>query len=235
MRLEIGKLTKWSTCGCGVQTRKIKKIAGTVKNNCKILDGYYLETESGKRRLFAVCECLKCHNQFEIRYDTLNHLHGDNCPQCNIKAYGKRRRKPFRDHKLWRIWWAMKTRCYKETSKMYKNYGARGIIVCQEWLDSYENFYEWSISNGYGNGLSLDRIDDNGNYEPSNCRWTDQKTQANNTRRVFFLWYQNKWRHVEEIAKLENISYDKTYYKYVTNKKTRLPRKQLYDIDNIKK
>lgn len=215
--------------------RKLDQATGQTINNCKIVDGYYLKTRSGKNRLYVICECLKCHNQFEIRYDTLNHLHGDNCPQCNIKAYGKRCRKPVRDHKLWQIWWAMKTRCYKETSHMYKNYGARDITVCQEWLDSYENFYEWSISNGYGAGLSLDRIDDNGNYEPFNCQWVDQKTQANNTRRVFFLWYQNKWRQVEEIAKLENISYDKAYYKYVTNKKTRLPRKQLYDIDNIKK
>lgn len=214
---------------------KLDQVKGTIKNNCKILDGNYLETKTGKRRLFVVCECLECHNTFEIRYDTLSHLHGDHCPQCNIKAYGKRRRKLYRDHKLWRIWWAMKQRCYKENNKMYKDYGARGIKVCEEWLASYENFYDWSIANGYGAGLSLDRINNNDDYRPSNCHWTDQKTQCNNTRRVFFLWYLDKWRQVEEIAKLENISYDQAYYRYVTRKSTRLPKKMLYNIDNIKK
>lgn len=218
-----------------VKRKKLDKVTGQIINNCKILDGYYLKTKTGTNRLFVICECLKCYNSFEIRYDTLERLHGDHCPQCNIKAYGKRRRKPHRDHKLWRIWWGMKTRCYKQSNKMYKNYGARGTKVCQEWLDSYENFYDWSISNGYGEGLSLDRIDNNGNYEPANCQWTDQKTQSNNTRRVFFLWYLDKWRQVEEIARLENISYDKAYYRYVTRKSTRLPKKMLYNIDNIKK
>lgn len=218
-----------------VKSKKLDQVTGQTINNCKVLDGYYLKTKSGTNRLFVICECPKCHNQFEIRYDTLNHLHGDHCPQCNIKAKGKRCRKSHRDHKLWRIWWGMKTRCCKKSNKMYKHYGARGIKVCQEWLDSYENFYAWSIANNYGTGLSIDRIDNNGDYAPDNCRWVDQKTQSNNTRRVFFLWYLNKWRQVEEIAKLENISYDQTYYRYVTRKSTRLPKKMLYNIDNIKK
>lgn len=219
----------------GAQTRKIKAIEGTIKNNCKILNGYYLETESGKRRLFAVCECLKCHNRFEIRYDTISHLHGDHCPQCNNKAKGRLQHKPYRHYKLWRIWWGMKQRCYKKTNKAYKDYGARGITICDEWLADFERFYDWSINNGYGKGLSLDRIDNNKGYSPDNCRFVDQTAQNCNTRRCFFLWYNNKWRTVEEIAKIENISYNCAYGRYVTNKKTRLPRKQLYDIDNIKK
>ena len=137
--------SKYPTCGCGisegVRARKLQAIIGTIKNNCKIIDGHYLETSQGKRRLFAVCECLKCHNQFEIRYDTLNHLHGDHCPQCNNKAKGQLRCKPHRDHKLWRIWWAMKDRCYNEKNSHYKDYGDRGIKVCSEWLANFETFY----------------------------------------------------------------------------------------------
>lgn len=231
--------TQYPTCGCdiGVSKRsiKIKKIINTIINNCKILDGYYLETQKGRHRLYVSCECLQCHNEFNIRYDTLKALHGNNCPQCNINAKGELKRKPHRDHKLWRVWWAIKDRCYKQNSKHYKDYGGRGIKVCDEWLTNFEVFYNWSINNGYCKGLSIDRINTDGNYEPTNCRWVDTKTQSYNTRRNFFLWYNEKWRTVEEIAKIEKISWNKTYYKYVTRKNTRLPRKQLYDVDKIRK
>lgn len=231
--------TKYPTCGrCiseGVRKRKLEQVKGTIKNNCKIIDGYYLETESGRRRLFVACECLKCHNKFEIRYDTLSHLHGDHCPQCNNKAKGQLQCKPHRGHKLWRIWWAMKDRCYNKKNSHYRDYGARGITICQDWLAHFEDFYSWSIAHSYGKGLSLDRIDNNKGYSPDNCRFVDQSIQNYNTRRNFFLWYNQKWCTVEEIAKLENVSYDVVYYRYVTRKSTRLPKKQLYDIDNIKK
>lgn len=216
-------------------SKKIDTIKNTMVNNCKILDGHYLVTDKGRRRLFVTCECSKCHNQFEIRYDTLQRLHGSHCPQCNIKAYGKLCRKPHREHKLYRIWWAMKGRCCNKDDKQYYNYGARGIAVCNEWLANFETFYDWAINSGYGKGLSLDRIDNNKDYSPSNCRWVDQKSQCYNTRRNFFLWYNQKWCTVEEIAATETVSYDVAYYRYVTRKKTRLPRKQLYNVDNIKK
>lgn len=230
---------EYPSCGCdgklGLRRGKIKKIIDTIVNNCKVVNGYYLETEKGRRRLYTTCECLKCHNIFDIRYDTLKSLHDNNCPHCNIKANGGLHRKPNMDHKLWRVWWAIKGRCYEKTNKHYKNYGSRGITMCKEWLSSFEAFYDWSMKNGYGKGLSIDRIDVNGNYEPSNCRWVDRTVQANNTRRNFFLWYKNKWRTVEEIATIEHISWNTSYHRYVTRKKTRLPRKQLYNVDTIKK
>lgn len=230
---------KTKSCGClkknNQMSKKIRSILNTIKNNCKIINGYYLETARGKKRLFAVCECLTCHNQFEIRYDTLNHLHGHDCPQCNIKAKGQLQRKPHREHRLWRIWWAMKDRCYNKNNNHYKDYGERGIIICDEWLADFETFYNWAIDNGYGKGLTIDRIDNNKGYSPSNCQWVDQSVQARNNRRNFLLWYNAKWLWVEDIAKIENISYDTAYYRYVTRKNTRLPRKQLYNIDNIKK
>ena len=79
------------------------------------------------------------------------------------------------------------SRCYDEENPNYCNYGKRGIKVCDEWLNDKESFYNWALANGYEKGLQIDRIDVNGNYEPSNCRWVTSKVNNNNRRdnRIF--------------------------------------------------
>lgn len=83
-------------------------------------------------------------------------------------------------NRLYRIWANMKSRCYNPKASRFEHYGGKGVIICPEWLHDFRAFYDWAMSHGYSDELSIDRIDVNGNYEPDNCRWERPKVQSNN-------------------------------------------------------
>lgn len=109
------------------------------------------------------------------------------------------------DTNLYHVWASMKGRCKNKNNPAYKNYGGRGITVCEEWLD-FSNFYEWSMSNGYGDNLSIDRIDNDGNYEPDNCRWITLQEQQNNKRTNKFIRYKGEVKTPSEWAHLYGVN-----------------------------
>ena len=81
--------------------------------------------------------------------------------------------------RIYNIWRSMRQRCFNPRCDAYKHYGGRGITVCTEW-ENFQTFYDWAMSNGYAEDLTIDRVDTDKNYEPSNCRWVTQKVQQNN-------------------------------------------------------
>lgn len=113
--------------------------------------------------------------------------------------------------RLYKIWCGMKYRCYNANYDGYNNYGGRGIIVCQEWINDFGNFYEWAIKNGYKDTLTIERIDVNGNYCPENCKWATMKEQENNKRNNTVLEYNGEKRTVSEWADKLQVSKETLY------------------------
>lgn len=102
--------------------------------------------------------------------------------------------------KIYGVWHGMIQRCNNAREKAYKNYGGKGICVCNEWQE-FIPFYEWAMANGYKEGLTIDRIDSNGNYEPTNCRWVDRFVQNSNTSRNRYLTYNGKTQTLSQWAR----------------------------------
>ena len=109
--------------------------------------------------------------------------------------------------KLYRVWATMRGRCRSQSYSGFRHYGGRGISVCTEWEDNFQSFYDWAISAGYREGLSIDRIDTNGNYEPQNCRWVSKTTQANNKRTNVKIEYNGEVHTVAEWASIFGLNY----------------------------
>lgn len=123
---------------------------------------------------------------------------------------------------------SMIQRCENPKRPNYAQYGGRGIKVCKEWRNDYELFVEWALSNGYKSNLTLDRIDNNGNYEPNNCRWADADTQANNTNRNVFIEVNGISKTAAQWGKYLGIS-SYTVYDWVREHGKEYAQKRILD------
>ena len=150
-----------------------------------------------------LCEC-ECGNVATVRTSDLTRGHTKSCGCLHSKhnKFGTR---------LYNVWCSMKSRCYYKNQKCYKNYGGRGINVCDEWKNNFKNFYNWAMKNGYKENAeygecTLDRIDVNKDYCPLNCRWVDMKTQQNNRRNNKLITYNKLTKNLTQWSKELNIS-----------------------------
>lgn len=147
--------------------------------------GLIYPTETSKsRRRYGIFECPICKK--EVR-TAIYHVENGNSTKC--KSCASKINKTTHNGKgtrLYGIWKDMKKRCYSnnKNSRCYKDYKLRGIKVCEQWKDNFVEFRNWSLENGYKDNLSIDRIDNDKSYAPSNCRWTTFCIQARNTRRL---------------------------------------------------
>lgn len=114
------------------------------------------------------------------------------------------------DTRLYRIYRHMLGRCNNKNDIRYDFYGGRGISVCEEW-SSFEAFSEWALANGYRDDLSIDRIDVNGNYSPTNCRWSTPDEQANNKTSTHYVEYRGETKSIAEWAAEYDIPYKKLH------------------------
>ena len=165
------------------------------------------------RRMFR-CQC-ECGNIGEVQLSCLRNGHSTSCGCEQKKRVVETRTKHglADKHPLYLTWKNMKKRCNDPNSIGYKNYGGRGIIVCKEWINDFQSFYNWSINNGWAKELSIDRIDTNGNYCPENCRWANVDTQMNNTTRNHYIEYNGNTYTLSTLSKHLNIPYNIVRYR----------------------
>ncbi len=203
-------LRNGSTRSCGCKTDLIGMRFGRL-----VVVKEVVPIESiGEKRKAYLCRC-DCGKSKVIRATSLPVKNGTKSCGCLIKeTHTKYNSIPEKtQNRLYWVWSDIKTRCYNKNSVRYKDYGGRGIKICDEWLD-FQNFYEWAMTNGYKeemlpsgrNRLTIDRIDVNGNYCPENCRWVTQKEQTNNTRVNHYLEFNGKKQTLSEWGEEVGIS-----------------------------
>ena len=164
------------------------------------------QNKHGHSLWLCKCDCGKT-TIVDITSLTRGNTKSCGCLNQEVRLSGCNRRK----HggcgtRLYRIWKVVKNRCLNPNTPDYKKwYGGRGITICEEWKNNFEAFRDWAMANGYNDTLSIDRIDENGNYCPENCRWATATTQARNTRQVVPITYKGETHCLPEWAEILNI------------------------------
>jgi len=158
-----------------------------------------------------LCKC-DCGNKVIVVGKSIRNGHTKSCGCLSVdrtRSMGKSNLK-HGDSKsrLYNVWRGILKRCNNPNNHAYENYGGRGIKICEQWEHSYEKFMKWSFENGYEEGLSIDRIDNDGNYEPSNCRWVTASEQSRNKRDNVLITYKGKTYCMTDWAKIIGINVD---------------------------
>ena len=154
------------------------------------------------------CKC-DCGNETIVTSNNLRRNHTTSCGCLSVeKIIERSTTHNLRKHPLYVSWIGMRNRCYYKNHNRFKNYGARGIQVFGEWRKDFNNFYNWAINNGWENGLSIDRIDNDKDYCPENCKFSTSKQQSRNRTSNVRLTINGETRILIEWAELLNIKYE---------------------------
>jgi len=180
----IYTLPKKKSCGC-VSWKQLKPLPDHI-NGFRTIKCHGYDVVRGVR--WATVECKVCKREYEVDPNKLKYRKHCGCMKREVIASKCVKEFPG----LVESYKHMKQRCYNKNDKDFHNYGGRGIAICDLWLKDRNNFYNWSLENGYKPKLTIDRIDNNKGYEPSNCRWVPMSEQGKNTRRVL------KYRQIEQ-------------------------------------
>lgn len=166
----------------------------------------YMGRSRGKKNLW-LCKC-DCGNEKVVAVDKLHSGNTKSCGCLQREVHRKCRMTHGKsDTKLYLVWREMITRTENQNAERYGIYGGRGISICGEWHNDFQLFYDWAIQNGYKEGLTIDRIDVNGNYEPDNCRWITPYEQSRNLRKNVRITYSGKTMILKDWAKEIGIDY----------------------------
>lgn len=155
-----------------------------------------------EKREYYLCKC-ECGEYLVVEKPSLRN---GNTKSCGCLDLENKTKHGMFGTRIYNIWARMKSRCDNPKNQQYKNYGGRGIKYCYDWK-YFEKFYSWAKENGYSDNLTIDRIDVNGNYEPSNCRWITMKEQQRNKRNNKFIKYNGETKTLAEWADILGVRY----------------------------
>lgn len=179
--------------------RTINDLTGRKFGRLKVIE--FLERKKG--HTFWKCEC-SCGN---TTITTTNSLIANETRSCGcLMREGNNKKHMHSNTRLYHIWRNMKQRCYYPQSPSYKNYGEKGIAICEKWLNDFESFFEWSMKNGYKEDLTIDRINNDKGYSPRNCRWVTRKQQNYNTSRNRYISFEGETLALGQWAEKQNIN-----------------------------
>jgi len=167
----------------------------------------------GKARWNCLCDCGKENKE----YDGNLKRGGVKSCGCLKKEIGIRCYKHGKTStRLYNIWRGMRKRTYCQNQKDYEGYGGRGIAVCDEWKNNYEAFEKWALQSGYTNNLTIERINNDGDYTPENCRWATVEEQGNNKRNNHYITYNGEIKTVTEWSRIFGIKKATVYNRILT-------------------